>query len=111
MVYPHHGTLYSNKKEPLTDTHMDESYNRSEDILYVSVYMKFKKQANEIYMETVAAIIVILGREERGAHCKTGNIPYLDLGGGYTSVKIHRSVRLGFAHCTIYVIPQKTLKK
>lgn len=109
MVYPHNGTLYSNKKEPFTDTHMDESYNRSEDILYVSIYMKFKnRQMKSIW--TVATIIVILGREEKGAHCKSGNIPYLDLGGDYTSVKIHRTVCLGFAHFTKYVIPQKALK-
>lgn len=42
---------------------MGEFHNSSEDILYVSIYMKFKNRQKKS-LWTVAKIVVILGRDD-----------------------------------------------
>lgn len=86
-------------KKKFTKTHhMDESHNRREDILSVSIYMKFKNRQKECM--TAVRIIAIFGRVMNMTCCKAGNVLYLCLIGGCGGVKTHQTVYFGFAQFT-----------
>lgn len=59
VVYPHAGTLYSNEKGRSTDSTTWVNLT-TEDILSVSIYMKFKNRQRNSIRRTVR-ILVILG--------------------------------------------------